>query len=101
MKLVDKVQIQQHGCCLEEDSIPKASVKNSQGVSQLETFSLGYDELNLAEFPLSAIADRHPSGEKTTILTDCDSPRLTDTIRAIFHATIPGAFSVSYWSGVL
>jgi len=71
VKLVNKVQIQQQGCCLEEEqSKAQPTDKISRGVSQLETFALGYDELNLAEFPLAAIADRHPSGEKTNILTD-------------------------------
>lgn len=47
-----------------------SDAKGRQPAVDLELFTDGRDEMNLAEFPLSAIADRFLDGRKTVVFTD-------------------------------
>ena len=49
-------------------SSQRKAIANS--TEELEKFSKGRDELNLAEFPIAAISDRFLDGTKTVVISD-------------------------------
>ena len=64
-KLIKQVDV-----FLDQDREEKRTQSPGDSVSRIDSFEEGRDEMNLAEFPLSAISDRFLDGRKTVVIAD-------------------------------